>query len=51
MITVAAREDDEIFDVWPAEEKALLAVIAQAERGEVVSWEEVGAAISARLKK
>ena len=38
MITVAC-EDDETFDVWPAEEKALLAAIAQAERGEVVSWE------------
>lgn len=41
VVTVVAREDDETFDVSPDEEKALLAAIAQAERGELVSWEEL----------
>lgn len=41
VVTVVAREDDEAFDVSPDEEKALLAAIAQADRGEVVSWEEL----------
>ncbi len=41
MVTVVAREDDETFEVSPEEEKALLAAIAQAERGEVISWEEL----------
>lgn len=41
MITVAAREDDEIFDVSPEEERVLLAAIVQAERGAFVSWEEL----------
>jgi len=30
-----------MFDVSPEEERALLAAIAQAERGEVVSWERL----------
>src|SRR6266568_6300005 len=41
VVTVVAREDDETFDVSPEEEQALLAAIAQAERGEVVSWEQL----------
>ena len=41
VVTVVAREDDETFDVTPEEEEALLAAIAEAERGEVVSWEEL----------
>jgi hypothetical protein len=41
VVTVVAREDDETFEVSPEEEKALLAAITQAERGEVVSWEEL----------
>jgi len=41
VVTVVAREDDEAFDVSPEEERALLAAIAQAERGQVVSWEEL----------
>jgi hypothetical protein len=40
-MTVLAREEDETFEVSPEEEKALLAAIAQAERGEVISWEEL----------
>lgn len=41
VVTVVSREDDETFEVSPEEEKALLAAIAQAERGEVISWEEL----------
>jgi len=33
--------EDNAFDVTPEEERALLAAIAQAERGQVVSWEEL----------
>ena len=43
VVTVVAREDDETFDVSPGEERALLAAIAQAERGEIVSWERLRA--------
>jgi hypothetical protein len=39
VVTVVAREDDETFDVSPEEERALLEAIAQADRGQVVSWE------------
>ena len=41
VVTVVAREDNETFEVSPEEERALLAAIAQAERGEVISWEEL----------
>lgn len=41
VVTVVAREDDEIFEVSTEEEQALLAAIGQAERGEVVSWEQL----------
>lgn len=41
VVTVVARDDDEVFDVSPEEEKALLAAIAEADRGEVVTWEEL----------
>ena len=41
VVTVVVSEDDEAFDVSPEEERALLAAIAQAERGQVVSWEEL----------
>jgi len=40
VVTVVAREDDEGFDVSPEEEAALLAAIAEADRGELVSWKE-----------
>jgi hypothetical protein len=39
VVTVVAREDDDVFDVSPEEERTLLAAIAQADRGQVVSWE------------
>ena len=39
VVTVVVREDDETFDVSPEEERALLDAIAQADRGQVVSWE------------
>ena len=41
VVTVVAREDDEGFDVSPEEEAALLAAIAEADRGELVSWKEL----------
>ena len=39
VVTVVAREDTETFEVSPEEERALLEAIAQADRGQVVSWE------------
>lgn len=39
VVTVVAQEDDGPFDVSPEEERALLQAIAQADRGQVVSWE------------
>ncbi len=41
VVTVVAREDDEGFEVSPEEEAALLAAIAEADRGELVSWKEL----------
>ena len=41
VVTVVAREDDEIFDVSAEDEQALIAAIAQAERGEVISWAQL----------
>ena len=41
VVMVVAREEDETFEVSTEEEKALLAAIAQAERGEVISWAEL----------
>jgi len=39
VVTVVAREDDETFEVSSEEERALLEAVAQADRGQVVSWE------------
>src|SRR3990172_115437 len=41
VVTIVAREDDETFEVTPEEERALLEAIAQADRGQVISWEEL----------
>ena len=41
VVTVVARDDEETFDVSPEEERALLEAMAQADRGQVVSWEEL----------
>jgi len=41
VVTVVAREGDETFDVSSEDERALLEAIAQADRGHVVSWEEL----------
>jgi hypothetical protein len=38
VVTVVAREDAETFEVSSDEERALLEAIAQADRGQVVSW-------------
>jgi hypothetical protein len=39
VVTVLARDDESTFDVYLDEERLLLEAIAQADRGEVVSWE------------
>lgn len=41
VVTVVAREDDESFEVSDDEERALVEAIAQADRGQVVSWQEL----------
>ena len=41
VVTVLARDDDDTFDVSPEEERALLEAITQADRGQVISWEEL----------
>jgi len=41
VVTVVAREDEETFEVSAEEERALLEAIARADRGQVVSWEEL----------
>jgi len=41
IVTVLAQDDDETFDVTPEQEQELLAAMAEAERGEVISWEEL----------
>ena len=40
-MAVAREEDDPAFDVSLEEDNVPLAAIAQADRGEVVSWEEL----------
>ena len=49
VVTVIATEDDETFEVSPDEERALQAAIAQAERGQVVSWEDLREQLRAGL--
>ena len=39
VVTVMARDDEQSFEVSADEERALLEAIAQADRGQVVSWE------------
>jgi hypothetical protein len=39
VVTVVAMDDDESFDVSPEEERELLDAMAQADRGQIVSWE------------
>ena len=41
VVTVVARDDEKTFDVSAEEERALLEAIAQADRGQVVSSEEL----------
>lgn len=43
VVTVVAGEDEETFEVSDQDEEALLAAIAQADRGQVISWEELRA--------
>ena len=41
VVTVVAREEADTFDVSPEDERALLEAMAQADRGQVVSWERL----------
>ena len=41
VVTVLAWDNDETFEVSPDEERELLAAITEAERGAVISWEEL----------
>jgi hypothetical protein len=41
VVTVVARDDDETFEVSPEDERVLLEAIAQADRGQVISWKEL----------
>ena len=41
VVTVLSREDSDTFDVSPEDEHALLEAIAQADRGQVISWERL----------
>jgi hypothetical protein len=39
VVTVVVRDDEDTFEVSSEEERALLDAIAQADRGQVVSWD------------
>jgi hypothetical protein len=39
IVTVVGRDDEQTFEVSGDEERALLEAIAQADHGQVVSWE------------
>jgi hypothetical protein len=41
LVTVLARDDDETFDLAPDQEAALLAAIAEIERGEFTSADQL----------
>jgi hypothetical protein len=43
VVTVVISEDGGGFDTTPEEENALLEAIAQADRGEVISWDRLRA--------
>ena len=47
-VTVLASDDDDSFDLTPEQERELLLSIAQADRGESVSAEEVLAKLARR---
>ena len=43
VVTVVVHDDADVFDTTPEEEHALLEAMAQADRGQVISWEELRA--------
>lgn len=43
VVTVLVRDDADTFDTTPEEERALLEAIAEADRGQVISWERLRA--------
>jgi len=44
-VTVLARDDDETFEASPEQEAALLSAIAEAERGDFVSSDQLLASL------
>lgn len=44
-VTVLTRDDDETFEVSPEQEAALLAAIAEADRGDFVSSDQLLASL------
>jgi hypothetical protein len=47
VVTIVVHDDADAVDTTPEEEHALLEAIAQADRGQVVSWEQ----LRARLRR
>ena len=43
VVTVVVHDDTDAFETTPEEEHALLEAIAQADRGQVVSWQQLRA--------
>lgn len=41
VVTILARDDDEMFDLSPEQEAELLIAIAEAERGEVIPADQL----------
>ena len=41
VVTIVAREDADTFDASQEDEHALLEAIAQADRGQVISWAQL----------
>ena len=43
VVTVVVRDNEDAFDVSAEDEQALLKALAQADRGQVTSWEQLRA--------
>jgi hypothetical protein len=43
VVTVVIRENEDAFDVSVQDEQALLEALAQADRGQVISWHQLQA--------
>jgi beta-lactam-binding protein with PASTA domain len=49
VVTVMVREGEDAFDVSDEDERALLEALAQADRGQVVSWDQLQAQLRRSL--